>query len=164
MGKEAEIAGRLWKALRSDRTVMLGVADLDQGHAQPMTAIADGEQDDGPLWFFTAKDVSLVKELGPGRQAIVHFVSKGHDLFATIHGTLIRTNDRTTIDRLWNPFVAAWYKGGKDDPNLQLLRFNPDRAQIWLNEKSVFAGIKLMLGRDPKREYQNKVAEVDLAG
>ena len=164
MGKEAEIAEKFWKALRSDRTVMLGVADIDEGHAQPMTAIADSDQDDGPLWFFTAKDVDLVKELGPGKPAIVNFVSKGHELFATIHGTLIRTNDRMTIDRLWNSFIAAWYKGGKDDPNLQLLRFNPDHAQIWLNENSLFAGIKLMLGRDPKHEYQDKVAEVDLAG
>lgn len=164
MGKDAEIAEKLWKALRSDRTVMLGVADIDEGHSKPMTAIPDSDRDDGPLWFFTAKDVELVKELGPGKPAVIHFASKGHDLFATIHGTLIRTNDRSTIDRLWNAFIAAWYKGGKDDPNLQLLRFNPDRAQIWLNENSLFAGIKLMLGKDPKKEYKDKVAEVDLAG
>lgn len=164
MGKEAEMAGKLWKALRSDRTVMLGIAGIDEGHARPMTAVADGDRDDGPLWFFTSKDVELVKQLGPGKPAIAHFASKDHDLFATIHGSLIRNNDRTTIDRLWNAFIAAWYKGGKDDPNLQLLRFDPDRAQIWLNENSLFAGIKLMLGRDPRKEYQDKVAEVDLAG
>lgn len=164
MADEAEVTEKLWKALRSDRTVMLGSAEIDEGHAQPMTAVADSERNDGPLWFFTAKDVDLVKALGPGKPAFIHFASKGHDLFAAIQGTLIRTNDRTTIDRLWNSFIAAWYKGGKDDPNLQLLRFNPDRAQIWLNENSLFTGIKLMLGRDPKKEYKDKVAEVDLAG
>ena len=60
--------------------------------------------------------------------------------------------------------MAAWYEGGKDDPLLQLLRFEPHRAQIWLNENSVFAGIRLMLGKDPKKEYRDKVAEVELAG
>jgi len=25
-----------------------------------------------------------------------------HDLFATVHGTLVLDNDRATIDRLWN--------------------------------------------------------------
>jgi general stress protein 26 len=64
------------------------------------------------------------------------------------------------IDRLWNRFIAAWYEQGKDDPKLQLLRFDPDRAQIWLNENSTFAAIKLLLGQDPKKEYQDKVAEV----
>ena len=77
-----------------------------------------------------------------------------------MEGELFADNDRATIDRLWNPFVAAWFEGGKDDPNLQLLRFEPDRAQIWLNENSLFAGIRMLLGSDPKRDYKDKVAEV----
>lgn len=164
MGKEADIARKLWKALRSDRTVMLGLANVDEGHSQPMTAITDGDKDDGPLWFFSAKDVDLVKAIGAGKPAVAHFASKDHELFATIHGTITRSNDREAIDRLWNSFIAAWYKGGKEDPNLQLLRFNLERAQIWLNENSLFAGIKMLFGKDPKKEYRDKVAEVDLAG
>ena len=164
MGKEAEIAEKFWNALRSDRTVMLGLAGIDDGHAQPMTAFRDRESDGSQIWFFSGKDVDLVKALGSGRPAMASFVSKGHDLFATVHGKLVPDGDRATIDRLWNPFIAAWYEGGKDDPKLQLLRFEPDRAQIWLNENSLFAGIKLMLGKDPKKEYKDKVAEVGLAG
>lgn len=163
MGKEAELTAKLWKAIRSDRTVMLGLSGIDEGHSKPMTAIPDGDEDDGPFWFFTAKDVDLVKALGPGKPAIAHFASKGHELFATIHGELIRSNDREAINRLWNPFIAAWFKDGKDDPQLQLLRFVPDRAQIWLNDNSLFAGVKMMLGKDPKKAYRDKVAEIDLA-
>ena len=164
MGKEAEIAEKFWKALRSDRTVMLGLAGVDEGHAQPMTAIVEHEQTAPQIWFFSSQQVDLVKALGPGKPAMAHFASKGHDLFATVHGILFPHHDRSTIDRLWNSFIAAWYEGGKTDPDLQLLRFQPERAQIWLNEKSVFAGIKLMLGRDPKKEYKDKVAEVELTG
>ena len=164
MGKEAEIGAKFWKALRSDRTIMLGLAGVDEGHAQPMTAVVDGEQDAGPIWIFSAKSVDLVKALGRGKPASAQFVARDHGLFATVNGMLTPDNDRAVIDRLWNRFVAAWYEGGKDDPQLQLLRFDPDRAQIWLNENSVFAGIKLMLGKDPKQEYKDKVAEVELAG
>jgi len=160
MGKEAEITKKFWQALRSDRTIMLGLADVDEGHSQPMTALLDGDRDAGPVWIFSAKDVDLVKALRQGAPAIAHFAAKDHELFATVHGQLTPDDDRATIDRLWNPFVAAWYEGGRDDPKLQLLRFDPDRAQIWLNENSLFAGIKLMLGRDPKKEYKDKVAEV----
>jgi general stress protein 26 len=66
------------------------------------------------------------------------------------------------VDKLWSPFVAAWFKGGKDDPNLQLLRFEPERAQIWLNDHSLLAGVKLLLGRDPKDSYRDKTADVRL--
>ena len=66
------------------------------------------------------------------------------------------------IDRLWNPFVAAWYEGGKDDPKLALLRFDTEGAEIWLNENSLLAGVKMLFGVDPKKDYQDKVANVDL--
>ena len=70
--------------------------------------------------------------------------------------------DAATIDRLWNPFVAAWYTG-KDDPTLRLLRFDPEGAEIWLNDSSLLAGIKMLVGIDPKRDYRDNVATVKLA-
>jgi general stress protein 26 len=160
MAQEARIAEKLWKALRADRTFMLGLPGVDDGHSQPMTANFDGDARGGPVWIFSAANVDLVRVLGAGKPAIGHFVSKDHELFATLHGTLVPDNDREVIDRLWNPFIAAWYEGGQDDPKLQLLRFDPDRAQVWLNESSLLTGIKLLLGRDPKKEYKDKVAEV----
>jgi hypothetical protein len=34
--------------------------------------------------------------------------------------------------------LAKASTGGRDDPKLQLLRFDPGKAQIWLNERSLF--------------------------
>ncbi len=58
--------------------------------------------------------------------------------------------------------MAVWYEGGKDDPKLVLLRLDAEFAEIWLNESSVFTGIKLLLGSDPKKDYKDKVATVPL--
>lgn len=162
MPSDAEIKAKFWKALKSDMTLMLGLNGVGDGHAQPMTAQLDGDVEHGPIWFFTAKDVSLVGKIGAGQRATAHFVSEGHDLFAAIHGNLVLENDRAMIDRLWNKFVAAWFEGGKSDPKIQLLRLDAESAQIWLNENSLLAGVKLLLGRDPKEEYQDKVAKVAL--
>ncbi len=161
MATQAEIEEKFWRALKSDRTVMLGLAGVEEGLSQPMTAQIE-DDGRGPIYIFTAKDTDLVEALGEAHPALIHFASKGHDLFAAVEGVLVADNDRATIERLWNPFVAAWFEGGKDDPNLQLLRFDPEHAQIWLNENSLFAGVKMMLGRDPKKDYQDKVAEVRL--
>ena len=73
-----------------------------------------------------------MKNLEEGQQGHRHFVSKKHDIFATLHGRLILDTDRATLDRLWNPFVAAWFEKGKEDPKLALLRFDPAKAEIWL--------------------------------
>jgi len=66
------------------------------------------------------------------------------------------------VDRLWNRYIAAWYEGGKDDPKLALLRLDPETAEIWTDASSFIAGIKLMLGIDPKQDYKDQVAKVSL--
>ncbi len=160
MSNAVEIEKKFWKALHSDRTVMLGLDGVEDGHARPMTAQA--EDDRSPIWFFTAKDSELVKHLGEGHRAIAAFASKDHDLFASIKGNLVMDNDPAVIERLWNPFVAAWYEGGKQDPKLALLRLDAEDAEVWLNGSSLVAGIKMLMGRDPKQDYKDKVANVDL--
>ncbi len=155
-----ELEQKFWKALKSDRTMMLGLDGMEDGHARPMTAQA--EQDASPIWFFTSNDNAIVRGLATGNRAIAAFVAKDHDLFASIKGSLRLDNDRAVIDRLWNPFVAAWYEGGKDDPKLALLRLDAEDAEIWLNGSSLLAGVKMLFGADPKQDYKDHVAEVDL--
>jgi general stress protein 26 len=154
------LEAKFWKALQSDMTMMLRLDGVEDGHARPMTAHIEEER--SPIWFFTAKDNTIVQNLAKGDRAIATFASKGHDLFATVHGRLALDNDRAVIDRLWNRFVAAWYEGGKDDPKLALLRLDAERAEIWADASSFVAGIKLLLGIDPKEDYRDKVAEVSL--
>jgi general stress protein 26 len=152
MSNEAELAAKFWKSLKSDRTAMVGLVDVEGGRAQPLTAQIEGD-DGGPIWFFTSSESDLVAALASQKdEGDLHFASKGHDLFASVEGDLSVDNDRATIDRLWNPFVAAWFEG-KDDPKIRLLRFDAGDAQIWLNENSLFAGLKMLLGRDPKKDY-----------
>jgi general stress protein 26 len=160
MPTPAEIEAKFWKALKSDMTMMIGLNGVDDGHARPMTAQLDGEE--SPIWFFTSVDTDLVRQLGSGNRAIATFASKGHDIFATMHGSMRQDNDRAMIDKLWNRFVAAWFEGGKDDPKLALLRFDAERAEIWVDASSIMAGIKMLLGADPKEDYKDKVAEVEL--
>ncbi|WP_411833088.1 pyridoxamine 5'-phosphate oxidase family protein [Pseudoxanthomonas mexicana] len=160
MATTDEMEGKLWKALRSDMTMMLGLAQAEAGHLRPMTAQI--EQDRSPIWFFTSRETELVRHLEGTREAVATFADKGHDLFATLRGTLTLDNDRVVIDRLWNRFVAAWFEDGKDDPKLALLRFDAREAEVWLNEYSLVAGVKLLLGADPKADYQDKTATVRL--
>lgn len=159
-----ELEAKFWKALKSDMTMMLGLDGVEDGHTRPMTAQIEGEE--GPIWFFTSKDnmiaQQLARELMQGGRAIATFAAKGHDLFATVHGTLRLDQDPATIDRLWNRHVAAWYPGGQSDPKLALLRLDPEKAEIWLDGSSIIAGIRMLLGADPKKDYKDKVATVKL--
>ncbi len=159
MATPEELEEKLWDALKSDRTLMLGVDGVEDGHSRPMTACVENAC--APIWFFTGKPNAVVEHLSQSRRAIAAFASKDHEVFASIQGNLVVDNDRSVIDRLWNPFIAAWFEG-KDDPKLVLLRFDAEHAEVWLNENSMLAGVKMLLGRDPKKDYADKVADVDL--
>lgn len=156
-----ELEKKFWKAIKSDRTVMLGLEGVEDGHTRPMTAMIEGDEG-GPIWFFTSIDNAMVQQLANGHRAIAAFTGKDHDLFASVRGNLHHDQDRAVIERLWNPFIAAWYEGGKDDPKLALLRLDAEQAEIWINGSSLMAGLKVLMGRDPKQDYKNKVATVPL--
>lgn len=160
MSDDAAIEARFWKDLKSAPFVMLGLVGARDGHTQPMTAQFEGET--GPLYFFTTKDNSLVEALAESSRAIAAYTSKGHDLYAAIHGTLAVEQSEAVIDRLWNPHVEAWFEGGRQDPKLTLLRLDTERAQLWKGGSSIGAAITRLLGRDPKESYKDNMAEVQL--
>ncbi|MDO6416350.1 pyridoxamine 5'-phosphate oxidase family protein [Sphingomonas sp. BIUV-7] len=161
MADDAQIEARFWTELKASPFVMLGLDGARDGYTQPMTAQIDGD-DSGPLYFFTTKDNGLVAELGTSDRAIATFTGKGHDLFASIHGSLSIDSDPATIDRLWNSHVEAWYEGGKSDPKLALLRLDTESAKIWLGGSSIGAALTRLFGKDPKASYKDNVAEVAL--
>lgn len=160
--KERRLRDRFWKELDSSPFMMVGLAGVDDSFTRPMTA----QVDDGTIYFFADRTEDLVKGLAGSRRAIATYASKGHDLFASVHGTLVPDDDQAVIDRLWNPFIASWYAGGKTDPKLALIRFDTESADVW--EASAGATLKAavlrMLGRDPGKEHQeDKRAEVVLS-
>lgn len=130
----AEAERAFWDSLKSSRTGMLGL-DQPGYHAQPMTAFR--EEETGMIWFFTREDTDLARDaaMAGGQSAMFHYMSKDQKVWACIHGQLTQVHDRERIDRYWNPVVAAWYPDGKDDPQLTLLRFDPDHGRVWVSDK-----------------------------
>lgn len=155
-----ELETKLWAGLRSDMTLMLGLDGQNSAPARPMTAMLAGDEDHGPLWFFTSQHSEIVVA-GPGR-ATATFVDKGHDLFARIEGRLSDATTPANIERLWNPFVAAWYDS-KDDPDIAVLRMDLESAEIWENASSLVAGIKALFGSNPQADFRDKVANISLS-
>ena len=159
--RSQELKGLFWKELAESPFMMLGLQGVEDSRTRPMTAQVDAsedgdKEDGGTIYFFGAKSESFVKALGESHRAVATFTGKGHHLFAHVHGSLEPVNDRSIVDRLWNPYIAAWYKEGKDDPELQLIRFDAERADIWKAEagSTLVAAALKMVGRNPGEEQQ----------
>ena len=165
-GKEAapevELKRLFWKELQGSPFMMLGLQGVEDSRTRPMTAQVDvpegGDKDDGgPIYFFGAKSETLVTAMGQTHNAVATYASKGHDLFAHVHGQLVLDHDPAVLDRLWNPIIASWYKDGRDDPDLALIRFDTDSANIWKAETGATlkaAALKALFDIDPGMEHQ----------
>jgi general stress protein 26 len=160
MPSATAIEERFWKELAENPVMMIGLDGENDGYAQPMTAqFRDAA---GPIWFFASRRSELAGALFRSRRSMAHYVAKGHDLFATIHGALQMETDRARIDEFWVDSMAAWFKGGKADPDLALLRLDPETAKIWLSGLGIEMAIKSLLG-GVKAATAGQVARVSLA-
>ena len=130
----------MWDTLEKGPFLMVGLAD-GRSHSEPLTAQLDKDQVD-TIWFFIGKD----NRLATGGPAMAQFVSKGQDFFACLSGNVTVDNDPAMIDKLWSKTVEAWFPGGKNDPNLALLRFDIDDAELWETDMSLSGKLKMLFG------------------
>jgi general stress protein 26 len=155
-GDPTELKQKFWQAMTKSSFVMLQL-DADQDSAAPMTAQLD-EGANSAIWFFTGRD-SRFAAMG---SATATFQSKGHDVFCRFSGMLCEETSRDRLDKHWNNFVQAWFPGGKDDPNLLMIRMDLGEASIWAGELGVIGTARMMLGMDISDTIKGGFAEVEL--
>ncbi|CAN5346648.1 pyridoxamine 5'-phosphate oxidase family protein [soil metagenome] len=156
MTSETEIKTRFWRELEQSPFLMVGL-EAGHTHSLPMTAQLDKNANHA-FWFYTTKD----NRLAPGGSAMAQFAGKDHALFACINGTLVAETDPAVIDRYWTKEVAAWYPGGRSDPNLLMLRFDLGEAEIWLSDISLKGIFRMIAGKPVAEDMKGKHAEVTL--
>jgi general stress protein 26 len=139
-GDAHEVRQRMWKKMSDSPFVMIRLENSNE-HAEPMTAQLDKDAN-SEFWFYTSKD----NRIAPGGTAMAQFVSKDHTIFACIRGTLRQETDPAVIDRYWNNAVAAWYEKGREDPDLLMMRFDLDDAEIWEGDQTLTGKFKLLTG------------------
>ncbi len=122
---------RIRDLVKTFSTAML-ITHRDDGglHARPM-AIADVAED-CTLWFVTGKSGGVAAEVAGDHAAHV-VCQKDHSAYLSIAGTAALAQDRARVDELWREPFRVWFPGGKDDPNLVLISFRPERAEYWDN-------------------------------
>ncbi len=119
--------------------------------ARPM-ALALAEPD-GTLWFATDRHSGKVDELESDGRVAVTMQSKGK--FVSLSGTARTVDDRGKVAELWKAEWRVWFPGGKDDPNIVLLKVDGSAGEYWDNSGTsgvkylIAAGKALLTGERP---------------
>ena len=108
-------------------------------HARPMTIA--GIEGDSDMWFATFGDSSLIHEIARTPKVLVTL--QGNLKFATLWGTAEIVEDRRIVERLWKEAWKTWFKGGKDDPMIRLVKVRVGGGEYW--DQSPTRGVRFLV-------------------
>lgn len=125
----AEGLGKLWPMIRNIRVAMLTTWDGDHLRSRPMHAHID--ETTGELCFFTRLDSGKTREARRYDEVNVAFADNSGKTWVSVSGRARIDLDDGSVRKFWSPMVAAWFPEGLDDPELALLRVEPEVAEYW---------------------------------
>ncbi len=112
---------------------------------------------DGDLWFLTKKDTGKFHELLRNRQVNVAYAGKS---FVSIRGEAELVEDVDKVKSFWNAAYEELLETTYDDPNLVLIKVNPETAEYW-DAGNKFKMVKFlfnrMLGKDTEGSPMNQI-------
>ena len=95
---------------------------------------------DGSVWLISDRHAAKVAEVEGDVQ--VNFTMQSKTMFVSLSGTASPVEDRAKVAKLWKEPWKVWFPGGKEDPNLLLLRIKGEIGEYWDN--SGLRGIKYL--------------------
>lgn len=141
---DKKLREEFWHSFEKSPFIMIRLENQG-GHGEPMTAQLDKDAHH-TIWFYTSRQ----NRVATGGKAIAQFSGKGHDAFASLSGTLVEETDRARFEKHWSKQVEAWFPGGKNDPQLIMLRYEIESAEVWSVDPGLIGKFKLLTGQDVK--------------
>lgn len=145
----------LYELLSGFSTAMLVSHEPGSGlHARPM-AVAELKPD-AAACFATDRRSPKIAEISRDPNVLITFQSSSQ--YATVAGKASVVSDRAEIERLWSEAWKVWFPAGKDDPNLVILKVEPNHGEYWDNSglegvKYAFRGLKAYIkGEQPETD------------
>ena len=112
-------------------------------HSRPLAVLEDDFA--GTLWFFTADPSSKTADLAAHPQVNVS-VGDGKG-WLSLSGLATISRDQERIDRYWNPWAAAYFEGGRDDPTVALLQVDVSSIHYWdLDKPAIVTAFEVAKG------------------
>lgn len=86
---------------------------------------------EGNLWFFSDVNSDKNNEIEADSVVQLFFSSPSKNSYLVINGHAEITIDKEKTEELWSPIVKTWFKEGKDDSNISIIKVSPDNAYYW---------------------------------
>jgi general stress protein 26 len=120
------------KSLVDEIKICLFCTDLktnDGSTCRPMSAMKVCDQ--GNIWFFSEKSSDKNKAIEADKHVQLFFSHPAKGSYLIVNGEAEIILDKTTIEELWTPEAKIWFKEGKEDPTISIIKVTPSTAFYW---------------------------------
>lgn len=124
MTKDQKRAVEVLKSFRSAMFITQGTSRPGGLHGRPM-AVARVE-DDGTIYFVTARDSTKVDEMREDSRCLVTMQNSSTYLSASGTGVL---GDDEKLDEVWSKHIELWFENGKEDA--AVIEFRTQDVEFW---------------------------------
>lgn len=97
--------------------------------------------DQGNFWFLSASDSEHNQQIDNDPRVQLFFSNPSNQEFMTIYGVASISRDKEKIEELWNPIVKAWFKEGKEDPRVTVIKVTPENGFYWDTKNGKFVSL-----------------------
>lgn len=125
---------RVWEIVDKAGICMMVTRFADGLRARPLEARPDKHE--GLIWFITDVRGTKDDEIAAHHEICLTFISPEDKAYLSISGRAETLRDTGKAEELWNKTQTAWWPDGPSDPNVRVIRFEPERAELWDGPKS----------------------------
>ena len=119
------------REIAKDANICMFVTDLAN---LPLTGrpMATQEVDEeGNIWFMSDRNSDKNKQIENDDQVQLFYSHTNNYEYLSVFGKAKIVNNRSKNAELWTPMAKTWFKEGKDDPNISLIKVIPEDAYYW---------------------------------
>lgn len=128
MTKKTDIK-RVWEVVEKVGVCMMTTRFSEGLRARPLEARAD--RDEHVIWFLTDRRAAKDDEIEGFPKICLSFVYPKEKVYLSMSGMASVGRDIERARSLWNEQQQAWWPRGPSDPNVLVIQFRPERAEIW---------------------------------
>jgi general stress protein 26 len=117
------------KELAEGKMCLFCTKENGQLESRPMGAAQVDES--GDIWFFSPKSSDKNRQVQADPEVYLMFIESGKQHYLSLTTEVVIVDDQQKVDELWNDFMKAWFPGGKQDPEISLLKASVIRGHYW---------------------------------
>ncbi len=162
MTQNSDTQAKLWDLIKDIKFGMFTHRHSEGGlHSHPLTTQNKSIDEDATIWFFVSRTSDIARHVATDGNVNITYADTGKDSYVSITGEAKLSEDKATTERLWSKMAEAWFPGGVNDPNLQLLQVRIKDAEYWDSKDSKMVQFFKMAtaavtGKPPKNMSEHK--------